>query len=204
METCSYIICGGKDMVYGCCRVSTKKQYADGNSIEDQQAQILARYPDAQIIVEAYTGGEERPIFSELLEKVQAGDIIVCAKLDRFCRSVRVGLGYIDKLLDKGVSIHILNMGLIEDTSMGRLIYTVLLAFAEFEKNQIIERCQAGKEIAKTREGFRDGRPKKYSKAQLTHAVELLEGHSYKQVESMTGISKSTLQRAKRNKKAAL
>lgn len=188
-------------MVYGCCWVSTKRQYSDRNSIEDQQAQIVARYPDARIIVETYIGGEERPIFSELLEKVQAGDIIVCTKLDRFCRNVRVGLSYIDKLLDKGVSIHILNIVLIEDTSIGRLIYTVLLAFAEFEKNQIVERCQTGKEIAKNREGFRDGIPQKYSKAQQTHAIELLESHSYKQVESMTGISKSTLQRAKRKKK---
>lgn len=185
-------------MVYGCCRVSTKQQLDDGNSIEDQKIQILEKYPDAEIVVEAYTGGEERPVFSELLEKVQRGDVIVCTKLDRFCRSVRVGLGYIDTLLDKGVSIHILNMGLIEDTSMGRLIYTVLLAFAEFEKNQIVERCQAGKEIAKTRADFKDGRPKKFSKTQLAHAVELLKTNTYAQVESMTGISKSTLQRAKR------
>ena len=185
-------------MIYGCCRVSTKHQLEDGNSVEDQQAQILEKYPNAEIVVEAYTGGEERPIFSELLDKVQSGDIIVCTKLDRFCRSVRVGLSYIDTLLDKGVSIHILNMGLIEDTSMGRLIYTVLLAFAEFEKNQIVERCQAGKEIAKTKEGFKDGRPKKFSREQLNHAVELLETRSYSQVESITGISKSTLQRAKR------
>ncbi len=185
-------------MVYGCCRVSTKQQLDDGNSIEDQKIQILEKYPDAEIVIEAYTGGEERPVFSELLEKVQRGDVIVCTKLDRFCRSVRVGLGYIDTLLDKGVSIHILNMGLIEDTSMGRLIYTVLLAFAEFEKNQIVERCQAGKEIAKTRADFKDGRPKKFSQAQLAHAVELLKTGTYAQVESMTGISKSTLQRAKR------
>lgn len=73
-------------MIYGCCRVSTKKQLADGNSIEEQQAQILARYPDAQIIIEAYTGGEERPVFSELLDKVQAGDMIVCTKLTRCAR----------------------------------------------------------------------------------------------------------------------
>lgn len=189
-------------MVYGCCRVSTQQQLDDGNSIEDQKMQILEKYPDAEIVIEAYTGGEERPVFSELLERVQRGDVIVCTKLDRFCRSVRVGLGYIDTLLDKGVSIHILNMGLIEDTSMGRLIYTVLLAFAEFEKNQIIERCQAGKAIAKTRPGYKDGRPKKYSKAQIAHAVELLESNSYKQVEAMTGISKSTLQRAKKKSKA--
>lgn len=185
-------------MIYGCCRVSTKHQLEDGNSVEDQQAQILEKYPNAEIVIEAYTGGEERPIFSELLDKVQKGDIIVCTKLDRFCRSVRVGLSYIDTLLDKGVSIHILNMGLIEDTSMGRLIYTVLLAFAEFEKNQIVERCQAGKEIAKTKEGFKDGRPKKFSREQLNHAMELLKTHSYSKVESMTGISKSTLQRARR------
>ena len=55
-------------MIYGCCRVSTKHQLEDGNSVEDQQAQILEKYPNAEIVIEAYTGGEERPIFSELLE----------------------------------------------------------------------------------------------------------------------------------------
>lgn len=116
----------------------------------------------------------------------------------RFCRSAKEGLTYIDELLNKGVIIHILNMGLIEDTPMGRLIVTNLLAFAEFERSMIIERTQGGKAIAKQDPNFREGRPPKFKRNQINHAMELLQNHTYKQVESMTGISKSTLIRAKR------
>ena len=59
-------------------------------------------------------------------------------------------------LLEKRVKIHILNMGLIENTPVGKLIVTNLLAFAEFERAMIIERTQSGKAIAKTKEGFKE------------------------------------------------
>lgn len=62
----------------------------------------------------------------------------------------------------------------------------------------IVERTQEGKSIARQREDFREGRPKKYGKKQIGHALDLLESHSYKQVEEITGISKSTMIRAKR------
>ena len=65
----------------------------------------------------------------------------------------------------------------------------------------IVERTQEGKMIAKQKPDFREGRPKKYGRRQIEHALQLLETHSYKQVESMTGISKSTLIRAKRKQK---
>ena len=68
----------------------------------------------------------------------------------------------------------------------------------ELERNQIIERCQTGKAIARQNPDFTEGRPKKYSRQQVQHALDLLESHSYKQVEQMTGISKSTLIRAKK------
>jgi Site-specific recombinases, DNA invertase Pin homologs len=94
----------------------------------------------------------------------------------------------------------VLNVGLLEDTAMGNFFLTTLLAVAELERSMIIERTQAGKEIAKTKEGFKDGRPAKYNKYQLEHAMQLLaEGNSYTQVEHMTKISKSTLIRYKRN-----
>jgi DNA invertase Pin-like site-specific DNA recombinase len=101
--------------------------------------------------------------------------------------------------MKKGVKIHILNMGLIEDTPMGRLIVTNLLAFAEFERAMILERTQGGKAIAKQKQDFREGRPKIYTPKQLSHALSLLDSNSYNQVSAMTGISKSTLIRAKRN-----
>lgn len=84
---------------------------------------------------------------------------------------------------------------------MGRLMATMLLAFAEFERSQIIERTQSGKAAAKRKPGYRDGRPRKYSNEQLELAVGLLDSYSYKQVERMTGISRSTLQRAKNERR---
>ena len=186
-------------MKYGYCRVSTKGQL-DGNSIEEQTTAIHNIYADAEIIVESYSGAKERPLFNQLLDKAQSGDYIAVAKLDRFCRTTKEGLEYIDLLLNKGVKIHILNMGLIESSPMGRLIVTNLLAFAEFERAMIIERTQGGKAIAKQRADFKEGRPKKYNTKKINHALELLEKYSYKEVESLTGISKSTLIRAKRNR----
>ena len=188
-------------MKYGYARVSTKGQL-DGNSIEEQTNAIRNLYADAEIIVESYSGAKERPLFNKVLEQAQKDDYVIVTKLDRFCRSTKEGLEYIDRLMNKGVKIHILNMGLIENTPMGRLIVTNLLAFAEFERAMIIERTQGGKAIAKQREDFREGRPPKYNSKKLNHAVELLESYSYRQVEEMTGISKSTLIREKRKRKA--
>ena len=94
-----------------------------------------------------------------------------------------------------------LNMGLMDNSPISRVLTTCLLAFAEFERNQIIDRTTAGKAIARQNPNYREGRPRKYNLAKVRHALELLETHSYKQVEEMTGISKSTLQRRKREKK---
>ena len=184
-------------MKYGYCRVSTKGQL-DGNSIEEQITAIKNIYSDVEIIVESYSGAKERPLFNQILEKAEKGDYVIVTKLDRFCRTTKEGLEYIDLLLNKGVKIHILNMGLIESSPMGRLIVTNLLAFAEFERAMIIERTQGGKQIAKQRADFKEGRPPEYNKKKINHALDLLESYSYKQVEELTGISKSTLIRAKR------
>lgn len=88
--------------------------------------------------MESSSGAKERPLFNQVLDKAQEGDFVIVTKLDRFCRSTKEGLEYIDRLLNKGVNIHILNMGLIENTPMGRLIVTNLLAFAEFERSMIL------------------------------------------------------------------
>ena len=75
-----------------------------------------------------------------------------------------------------------------------------MLSFSEFERDMIIQRTQEGKAIAKQNPNFRDGRPKKFSRAQINHALELLQTYSYKQVAAMTGISMATLGRAKAKK----
>ena len=191
-------------MIIGYCRVSTKGQL-DGNSIQDQTNQILAAYSNAEIVEESYSGAKERPIFNEVINKLNKDDMIVVTKLDRFCRSTKEGLEYIEMLISKGVKIHILNMGLIENTPMGKLIVTNLLAFAEFERAMIIERTQSGKAIAKQKEGYTEGRPKKYTQKQLDNALGMLAinggKYSYKEVEEIVGISKSTLIRENNKRK---
>jgi DNA invertase Pin-like site-specific DNA recombinase len=185
-----------ENKVYGYCRVSTRGQI-DGNSLDNQKDEILNRYPNAEIIEEAFSGAKERPKFTTLLNKLQEGDTLVVTKLDRFCRTTKEGLEYIDDLKKRKVNIHILNMGMIEDNPMGELIVSCLLAFAAFERAMILERTQSGKQRAKQNPDFREGRPKKYSRRQISHALSLLDdGKTYKEVEAMTGISKSTLIRA--------
>lgn len=187
-------------MIYGYARVSTIAQCKNGNSLEEQN-EALTAYGCNEIITETYTGKTtERPQFNELLKRLHSGDTLVVTKLDRFARTVIEGVLTVRTLFERGVKVHILNIGLIENTLTGNLILTVFLAFAEFERGMIIERTQAGKAVARTQPGYHEGRPKKYTPAQINHALELLNsGSSYRQVEAMTGISKSTLIRARRS-----
>ncbi|WP_264173230.1 helix-turn-helix domain-containing protein [Clostridium estertheticum] len=69
------------------------------------------------------------------------------------------------------------------------------------ERNTIIERTQNGKAIAKTKEGYKEGRPKSYTLKQINNAIKMLESNSYTEVAEITGISKSTLIREVRKRK---
>ena len=129
-----------------------------------------------------------------MLSELKDGDTLVITKLDRFARSTVDAITTVKELFSRGVRIHVLNMGLIEDTVTGRLILTIFSGFAEFERDMIVERTQEGKAVSKQKEGFKEGRPKVYTEKQLKHAVGLLgENHSYNEVSSLTSISKSTL-----------
>ncbi len=189
-------------MIYGYARVSTRKQLDNGNSLEEQVNQ-LEQEGCKVIIQEQYTGTTNRPQFEQLINDLKQGDKLVVTKLDRFARNVTECIDVIRKLFEKSVKVHVLNVGLLEKTSMGNFFLTTLLAVAELERNMIIERTQAGKEIARTKDGFKDGRPAKYTQGQLDHAMELLKTHSYTEVERMTTISKSTLIRQKRQQQQA-
>ena len=88
-------------------------------------------------------------------------------------------------------------MRLIDNTPIGKLITTILLAIAEFERDMIIERTQAGKEIARSKNGFREGRPP-IDQKRKDFAVDLIlnQHKTYREVVELTGLSKSTLIRA--------
>ena len=185
-------------MLYGYARVSTRGQAKDGNSLEAQE-NALRSAGATKIYADAFTGTKtHRPELDKLMEVMLLGDTMVGTKLDRIARSATQGIELVQKLLDRGIVVHVLNMGLMDNTPTGKLIRNIMLAFAEFERDMIVERTQEGKAIAKQNPDFKEGRPKKFSKAQINHAVELLNEYSYNQVEQMTGISKSTLIRARK------
>ena len=116
-------------MIYGYARVSTATQGRDGNSLEDQVA-ALERYGCQKIVQEAFTGKTmDRPKFLRLLEDLQEGDTLVVCKLDRFARTAIEGVQVVRELFERGIRVHILNMGLVENTLTGNLILTVMLAF---------------------------------------------------------------------------
>ena len=188
-------------MNYGYARVSTAKQ-TNGNSFEDQERAL--REAGAEIIVkDAYTGTKmNRPAFTKLMEDLKPGDTLITTKLDRFARTVVEGVAVIRELIDRGVRVYILNMGTVENTPTGKVTLSVMMAFAEFERDMIVERTQAGKAIARANGKKVDGRPKKFNSDKLDHALELLEnGTSYTKVANTMGISKSTLIRAMRERK---
>ena len=184
-------------MIYGYCRVSSKGQL-DNNSFEQQETEILNKYENAIIIKEQFTGTTtDRPKFNELIKLLQENDILVVSKLDRLARNTVEGIEIVEKLFNKGVSVHVLNVGLLENTTMGRFFLTTLLAVTEMERNTIIERTQNGKVIAKSKPGFKEGRPQKYTQKQLDNALSMLSVNggdkSYNEVSELLGISKSTL-----------
>ena len=184
-----------KNMIYGYARVSTKGQARDGNSLEVQEYALRAEGA-AEIYVDSFTGTKvERPELDKLLSKLQSGDTLMVTKLDRFARTAAAGSQLIEGLISKGIKVNVLNMGKMDDSSTGRLIRHIMLAFAEFERDMIIQRVSEGKAAARQNPDFREGRPRKYTEKQLRHAMTLLSSHSYSQVAEMTGISKSTLVR---------
>lgn len=184
-------------MIYGYARVSTKGQAKDGNSLESQ-IELLKENGAVEIYSDSFTGTKaDRPEFSKLLQKLESGDTLIVTKLYRFARSMSQGSELVNDLLSRGIKVNILNIGVMDNTPASKLIRNIFFSFAEFERDMIIERTQEGKAIAKQKDGFKEGRPNKYTVKQLENALSMLTinggKYSYKEVEEITNISKSTL-----------
>ena len=187
--------------VYGYARVSTYGQAAHGNSLEEQKRQLRAAGAE-EVFADVFTGKTtERPELQRLVERLNKGDTLIVTKLDRLGRSVAQASALITKLIDAEITVNVLNVGVLSNDSVSTLLRNILLSFAQFERDMIVERTQEGRAVARQREGYREGRPKKFGKAQVEHAMELLNSYSYKQVAEMTGISKATLVRERKKRR---
>lgn len=180
--------------VYGYCRVSSKGQ-EDNTSLLNQEAQIKEIYNDAEIIKEVFTGATgERPKFKNLLRKLKKGDILVCTKLDRFMRDTAEGIKVAGELKAKGVKLHLLDLGIIDGTYIGELIFKIMLSFAEFEKNRISERMAEGMKNAIKKNGGEVRGRKRTSEAKKEHVILLYkQGNSWHDIIDKSGLSRGSI-----------
>ena len=181
---------------YGYIRVSTTGQARYGNSLADQMERLIAAgvSPD-DVYVDTYTGTTiDRPELDKLLALLQPGDEVIVCKLDRLARTAADGSKLVRDLVDRGITVNILNMGKADNTPMGRLMVTILLAFAEYERDMIVERTQAGKDMARKKEGYREGRPAKQIPPEAMRMI--ADGTPKAVVARRYGISRSTLYKA--------
>lgn len=103
-------------MIYGYARVSTKGQATDGNSLENQ-INLLKENGAVEIYSDSFTGTKtDRPQFTELLSKLKKGDTLIVTKLDRFARSLTQGSELVNKLINNGIKVNILNIGMMDNT----------------------------------------------------------------------------------------
>ena len=142
------------------CRVSTAGQTTDNQVREIEAAGF--RVDTHRVIVETVSGSsaiEQRPGFVRLLDKLEADDVLIVTKMDRLGRTTIDVVATVGRLAAAGVRVHCLALGGVDLTSpAGRMVMTVLAATAQFERDLLIERTQAGLERAKA-EGVALGRP---------------------------------------------
>lgn len=136
--------------VYGYVRVSTKIQAEDGLSLDAQQRQIegyamMHGLEIDEIFIERAVSGwkpfDSRPQGSRLAGLLQKGDTLLCPKLDRMFRSARDALTVSDEFKKQGVNLHLMDLGGdVTGNGVSKMFFTIVAAFAEFERDRIAER----------------------------------------------------------------
>lgn len=156
--------------VYGYLRVSTLTQAKEGESLEAQRLQVVSyamskglELPQEQIFVEAGVSGgsefQDRPEGSRLFASLQAGDMVVFPKLDRAFRNTRNALNVLHELKARGVSVHFIDLGGdVTGNGVGAIVFTILSAFATFERERIAARIREVKQLKKTQGKFTGGK----------------------------------------------
>ncbi|OAI21476.1 resolvase [Methylomonas lenta] len=146
--------------VFAYCRVSTTDQTTQNQSLEIQSAGFaIQRHRLVEESISGSVAAKERPGFNKLIERLEAGDVLVVTKLDRLGRNAMDVRATVEHLSDAGVRVHCLALGGVDLTSSaGKMTMQVIAAVAEFERDLLIERTQAGISRAKAA-GKQFGRP---------------------------------------------
>jgi len=169
--------------VYGYVRVSTKMQVEDGMSLDAQKRQIEGYAMmkgfelDSIFIEKAISGGKpiaKRPEGQRLMTSVESGDLVICSKLDRMFRSAKDALTVSEELQKKNVNLHLIDLGGdVTNNGVSKMFFTIVAAFAEFERDRIAERITDVKHNEKEKGRFLGGsRPFGY---QVTESGDLVD-----------------------------
>lgn len=185
--------------VFAYCRVSTTEQTTD-NQLQEITAAGFA-VQASRVVAETVSGSvpaSERQGFGKLLDKLEAGDVLVVTKLDRLGRNAMDVRATVEALTGLGVRVHCLALGGVDLTSAaGKMTMGVIAAVAEFERDLLVERTQAGLARAKA-EGKALGRPSALSSAQVAEvAKRLAAGEAIAAIARAMGTSRQTIMRAR-------
>lgn len=189
----SYVIgkeCFMKNYIFGYARVSTESQNLD------RQLDVLKKYGVDIIFNEKMTGTKkDRPELSKLLDRITEGDTVVIESLSRLGRSTKDLIELTELFQSKGVHLVSLKESIDTSTSTGKLLFTLMSAIAQFERDTIADRTREGLASARAR-GRKGGRPK-VNADNIKKAVKLYRTQQYsiKEIEELTGVKKSTLYR---------
>lgn len=180
-----------KNYNFGYARVSTEQQNLD------RQIDALKQYGVDMIYNEKMTGTKrDRPELSKLLDRITEGDTVVVESLSRLGRSTKDLLELTELFEKKGVHLVSLKESIDTSTSTGKLLFTLMSAIAQFERDVIADRTKEGLRSARAR-GRTGGRPNKADPVAVQKAIKLYRTQQYsiKEIEDLTGVKKSTLYR---------
>jgi len=175
-------------MLIGYARVSTADQNAN------LQVDALKQAGCEKIFTDKISGTvADRPGLSKAKELLRKGDTLVVWRLDRLARSLKDLIDWVSYLEQEGVALKSLQESIDTTTSTGKLVFHIFGAMAEFERNLIQERTQAGLTAARAR-GRVGGRPAKLSTGKKQMAINLYKAgqHSVKEICEMAGVSRPT------------
>ncbi|KVE74696.1 MULTISPECIES: recombinase family protein [Burkholderia cepacia complex] len=180
-------------------RVSTTDQTTANQLREIEAAGFIV--DKRRVVAESISGSvsaDQRPGFAELLLKMEEGDVLLVTKLDRLGRNAMDVRATVEALAHRGIRIHCLALGGVDLTSAaGRMTMQVLNAVAEFERDLLIERTQAGIARAKA-EGKAMGRPSALTKQQQNEVRQKLSaGASVASIAKLYGTSRQTIMRVR-------
>jgi len=181
------------------CRVSTADQTTENQVREIEGAGFAL--DKRRIVSECISGSvpaNDRPAFAKLVDRLESGDVLIVTKLDRLGRNATNVRATVERLAGMGVRVHCLALGGADLTSAaGRMTMAVITAVAEFERDLLIERTQAGLARVKA-EGKRLGRKPALTESQRVEARQMLaQGQSVSQVARDFGVTRQIIMRAR-------